>query len=103
MDKTTTTYALGVDFGTLSVRAVLVNLWDGQIVASETCAYAHGILDPTGLAYGAINGSCALQEPDDYLKAMQETVTRAIESSGLAPEQISCIGVDFTSWYDASD
>ena len=97
MDKTTTTYALGVDFGTLSVRAVLVNLWDGQIVASETCAYAHGILDPTGLAYGAINGSCALQEPDDYLKAMQETVTRAIESSGLAPEQISCIGVDFTS------
>lgn len=36
MDKTTTTYALGVDFGTLSVRAVLVNLWDGQIVASET-------------------------------------------------------------------
>lgn len=57
----------------------------------------HGILDPTGLAYGAINGSCALQEPDDYLKAMQETVTRAIKSSGLASEQIKCIGVDFTS------
>ena len=48
------TYALGLDFGTLSVRAVLVNLCDGQIVANETCAYAHGILDPTGFDYGKI-------------------------------------------------
>lgn len=97
MKKATTTYALGLDFGTLSVRAVLVSLLDGQIVASETCAYAHGILDPTGFDYGKIDASCALQEPDDYLKAMQKIVTHAIKSSGLASEQIKCIGVDFTS------
>lgn len=91
------TYALGLDFGTLSARAILVCLQNGQIASSETCAYPHGILETTGLSYGTLDGSCALQDPADYLLSMETATAKAVKNSGLSPEQIVCIGVDFTA------
>ena len=38
-------YAIGIDFGTLSARAVLVNLSSGEEIADATKEYTHGVMD----------------------------------------------------------
>ena len=67
-------YAIGVDFGTLSARAVLVDTRDGREVAEAVSVYPHGVMDehlPDGQKLPPL---FALQHPADYLNALRETV-----------------------------
>ena len=46
-------YTIGIDFGTLSARCVLVNVADGKETAVSVCGYRHGVMDeklPSGKA-----------------------------------------------------
>jgi len=89
--------ALGLDFGTLSVRALLLDVESGREVAVADCAYAHGVLDeklPSGRKLGT---DWALQVPADYTSAMVRCVRDALSSSGVNPAEIIGIGTDFTS------
>ena len=57
-------YTIGIDFGTLSARCVLVNVADGKEIAVSVCGYRHGVMDeklPSGKALPP--GGFALQEP----------------------------------------
>lgn len=90
-------YSLGMDFGTLSCRAVLADVQDGSVIASAAAEYAHGVLTerlPTGTA---LPDGWALQHPQDYLNAMVSAVQKAVSDSGIHPESIIGIGVDFTA------
>jgi L-ribulokinase len=89
--------ALGLDFGTESVRAVLVDLAGNERAAAVT-AYPHGqivaALPTTGERLPA---EFALQQPGDWLSSAGKSVRSALRKSGASPEEVIGIGVDFTS------
>ncbi|MDY3072868.1 MAG: ribulokinase [Eubacteriales bacterium] len=90
-------YTLGLDFGTLSARALLVCTEDGREVASVAADYAHGVMDralPDGTPLGA---DWALQVPSDYLEALRRIVPAVLRESGVDAGDVIGIGVDFTS------
>lgn len=91
------TYTIGVDYGSLSGRAVLVDTSDGTIVAQASRNYPHGAMNdclPDGTPLG--NG-WVVQHPDDFHMVMYETITEVVASSGVPAEKIVGIGIDFTS------
>ena len=90
-------YVIGIDFGTLSGRAVLVNAADGSILASAVYDYPHGVMD-TELADGTkLPPDWALQHPEDYLEVMRETVPSVLAQSGVSPDDVIGISIDFTA------
>lgn len=91
------TYTIGVDFGTLSGRAVLVQVEDGHEINSKVCEYPHGVLEnrlPTG---ESLPPDWALQVPNDYLEVLKNTIPVLLEESGIDPGQVVGIGTDFTA------
>ncbi|GGJ35440.1 ribulokinase [Deinococcus roseus] len=90
-------YTLGVDYGTESGRAVVVRVSDGLELASAVTSYPHGVIDhhlPTG---EVLPPDWALQHPDDYLEVLRKAVPQAVQLSGVNPEHIVGIGIDFTA------
>ena len=66
-------YVIGVDFGTLSARAVLVDPKDGREVAEAVSVYPHGVMDEFLPDWRKLPPQFALQHPADYLRALRET------------------------------
>lgn len=90
-------YALGLDFGTESARAVLVDVTSGEEAASAVFAYPHVVLD-TALPDGtALPSDWALQDPQDYLDALNTLIPEAMQRAGADSDSIIGIGVDFTA------
>ena len=90
-------YAIGVDFGTLSGRALLVDLQTGAEVAAAVHEYAHGVMDrelPCGAELGA---DWALQHPQDYLDVFANAIPQVMKEAGIDPSQVVGVGVDFTA------
>ncbi|NLN28189.1 MAG: ribulokinase [Firmicutes bacterium] len=90
--------ALGIDFGTLSARAVVVDVATGRELGTATCPYASGVI--TERLPGtdvALPPGFALQDPLDYLDALYSAVPRALAEAGVGGEQVIGIGVAFTS------
>ncbi len=90
-------YTIGIDFGTESVRAVLVDVSNGKLAASAVYNYAHGVItDKLPDSNIRLEPDWALQHPRDYINALKRTVPKLIKSSQVDPEQIIGIGTDFT-------
>ncbi|MDR3577448.1 MAG: ribulokinase [Anaerolineaceae bacterium] len=93
-----TNYAIGVDFGTESGRAVLVDVADGREVATAVHRYANGVIDEklpgTNIR---LEPDWALQDPNDYLEVFKHTIPAVLKESGAAPEDVIGISVDFTA------
>jgi L-ribulokinase len=91
-------YALGLDFGTESARAVLVSVATGETVATAVQAYADGVIDEA-LPGDAepLPSDWALQNPTDWLAALEATVLAVLAQSNAAPESVVGIGLDFTA------
>jgi len=90
-------FALGLDYGTESARALLVNVEDGTVAATAVAEYPHGVMDhalPDGTPLGH---EWAIQDPDDYLAVLAETVKKVMRQAKAKPEQVVGLGVDFTS------
>ena len=88
---------VGVDFGTLSGRAVVVRVSDGAELGHATHAYENGVLDralPDGTELGP---DWALQVPDDYRAVLRNAVPAAIAAAGVDPADVIAIGTDFTA------
>ncbi|MGC9349457.1 MAG: ribulokinase [Anaerolineae bacterium] len=91
-------HAVGVDFGTESGRTVLVDVADGSIIASAVHPYASGVIDE--VLPGAnieLEPDWALQDPQDYIEVLKFTVPAVLEKSGVGPEDVIGIGIDFTA------
>ena len=91
-------YALGIDFGTESGRALLVDVDTGLEVATAVHPYADGVLDeylPDGET--KLDPDTALQNPSDWLEVLKRTIPDVLKQAGAIPEQVIGIGVDFTS------
>ena len=89
---------VGVDFGTLSGRAVVVRVSDGAELGSAVHEYASAVIDDVLPASGAkLPPDWALQDPDDYLEVLRRAVPAALRAAGVSPEQVVGIGTDFTA------
>lgn len=93
-----TTYVVGVDFGTLSGRAVVCQVSDGAELGTAVSEYRHGVLDATLAATGEpLPPDWALQDPEDYRDVLREAVPAAVAAAGIDPAQVIGIGTDFTA------
>ncbi|MGI6777251.1 MAG: ribulokinase [Acetivibrionales bacterium] len=91
-------YSLGVDFGTQSGRAVLAEVDTGNIVATAVKEYSHGVMDeylPDGET--RLEHDWALQHPADYLEVLKVTIPEVLKESGVSPEDVIGMAIDFTS------
>lgn len=93
MDK----YVIGLDYGTLSARAVLVSVDCGEVAAESIYPYPHGILNTISGGNEELPVDFALQEIDDYVEAMYETIRTVVKQSGCRAEDVIGIGIDATS------
>ena len=89
---------MGVDFGTLSARALIVRVSDGLELGTATTEYRHGVMETRLAATGRpLQPDWALQVPSDYLEAIARAVRAALAASGVRPEQVIGVGTDFTA------
>ncbi|OXU15228.1 ribulokinase [Sedimentisphaera salicampi] len=90
-------YTIGLDFGSNSVRSVIVDTADGRELSSSVWVYESGeegiLLDPS-------DHNLARQNPADYLKGTEITIKDAIKQAkqvpDFSPDKIVGIGVDTT-------
>ncbi len=91
-------YTVGVDFGTLSARALLLDADTGEEIAAETMAYPHGVMSETLAATGAeLPPDYALQDPADYIAALTHVVPAVLRAGGIDADAVVGIGIDFTT------
>ncbi len=90
-------YVIGIDYGTLSGRAALVDVSDGRIVATAVHAYPHGVMDaalPTG---ERLPPDWALQHPQDHLDVLSATIPQMMRETGADPADVIGLALDVTS------
>ena len=91
-------YSIGIDYGTLSGRAVLVDVENGREVATSVLEYASAVIDDVLPSSGErLPHDWALQDPADYLQVLEVTVPRALKDAGVSAEDVIGIGIDFTA------
>ena len=92
------TYAIGVDFGTESGRAALVDLSNGDVLATSVVRYPSAVIDRTLPSTGEqLPPDWALQDPDDWVTVVEQAVPEVIKEAGVDPERVVGLGIDFTS------
>ena len=89
-------YTIGLDYGTMSVRALLIDIHTGEEIASNVYEYPHGVMDKMLPSGEKLPVNFALQHPDDYLEGMITTVRAVMHQSGVAKDDVAGIGIDFT-------
>lgn len=91
-------HVIGVDFGTLSGRALVVRVSDGAELGTAVHEYAHGVIDTTLPATGeALPPEWALQMPQDYVDVLRTAVPEAVRNAGIDPASVIGIATDFTA------
>src|SRR5438874_370318 len=90
-------YSIGLDYGTNSVRCLIVNVANGAEIGSAVWDYAHG---EQGVILGR-DPNLARQHPADYLKGAEVTIRKALAEAsrtvrGFKPNHVVGIGVDTT-------
>jgi L-ribulokinase len=90
-------YVIGVDFGTLSARALVVRVRDGAEAGTAVAEYPHGVIDRELPGGGELPPDWALQVPGDYLDALRRAVPAALRAAGVSAADVIGIGTDFTA------
>ena len=90
-------YTIGVDFGTLSARAVLCDSRSGRILATAESSYAHGVISEQLPSGTPLPPQWALQDPLDYLESLTAVVTSVMAQSGVVAQSVAAMAWDFTS------
>ncbi len=88
---------IGVDFGTLSGRALVVRVSDGAELGTATHEYAHAVLDDALPSGTPLAPDWALQVPEDYREVLRTAVPAAVADAGIDPAQVIGIATDFTA------
>src|SRR5512137_1647984 len=90
-------YTIGLDYGTNSVRTLIVNAANGKEVATAVWGYEHG---EAGVILSR-DPNLARQHPADYVRGAEITIKKALADArrtvpGFKPDQVIGIGVDTT-------
>jgi len=95
-----TKYAIGIDFGTESGRALLVRVADGREMATAVHPYANGVIDehlPLSAGGVPLEPDWALQDPQDYIEVFKHAVPAVLQRGGVDPADVIGIATDFTA------
>jgi L-ribulokinase len=89
---------IGVDFGTLSGRAVIVDVSNGRELATAVHEYANGVIDEylPGTRI-RLEPDWALQDPNDYIEVFKHAIPEVLKKSGVNPSDVIGVGIDFTA------
>jgi L-ribulokinase len=91
-------YSIGVDFGTLSGRAVIVDVSYGKELATAVHEYKNGVIDEylpgTNIR---LEPDWALQDPNDYIEVFKNAIPAVLKASGVDPADVIGVGIDFTA------
>jgi L-ribulokinase len=91
-------FVVGVDYGTLSGRALVVRVSDGAELGTAVHEYRHGVMDRELAATGEqLPPDWALQDPADYLAVLRTAVPAALQDAGVDPGAVIGIATDFTA------
>ncbi|MET9218107.1 ribulokinase [Streptomyces sp. NPDC003300] len=88
---------VGIDFGTLSGRALVVAVDDGKELGSAVHEYTHGVVDGALPNGRELPPDWALQIPQDWRDVLRFAVPRALEAAGVRAEQVVGVATDFTA------
>ena len=90
-------YVMGIDFGTLSARCILVDTENGKETAESVMNYPHAVMDEHLPSGENLPPNYALQHPKDYLDALSFTAREAVKKAGITADEVVGIGIDFTA------
>ncbi|MDP9750428.1 ribulokinase [Thermoanaerobacter pentosaceus] len=90
-------YSIGIDYGTESARALLLNLETGEQVATSVMNYPHGVMDEELPDGTKLPQNWALQHPDDYIEVLKKIVPDVINQAGIDKADVIGLGIDFTA------
>lgn len=90
-------YAIGLDYGTLSVRALLLDIDSGEEAGTAVYEYPHGVISGKLPDGSPIPPEYALAVPEDYLSGLGQVVRDLLKQSSVPPESVKGIGLDATS------
>lgn len=93
-------YTIGLDFGTLSGRALLVRVSDGLEMGSAVMDYPHAVMDEyleNRNGKTKLPPNWALQDPEDYIKVLGTIVKQVLTECDVSAEDVIGVGVDFTT------
>lgn len=96
MGAYTMTYSIGIDFGTGSGRAFLINTENGEIEEQYIRNYTHGTIEGE-LGGEKLPQNFALQNANDYMEIIETGIPTIIEKANISVSEIVGIGIDFTS------
>lgn len=98
MSNPDTPLSIGIDYGTLSGRVLILDLATGAELAGVDVPYAHGAIEDTLPGSGEQLGpDWSLQHPLDYVDVIERGIPEALSRAGVDPTRVIGIGVDFTS------
>ena len=87
-------YTVGIDYGTLSARAVVMDVESGEVIATAVSEYSRGVIDKE-LSGVALPAGTALQDAEDHARGLS-AIKEAFELSGVSAESVVGVGIDFT-------
>jgi L-ribulokinase len=90
-------FALGIDYGTESGRAVVIRIRNGEEAGSAVIPYPDGVIDEKLPGGPRLEPDWALQNPRDYLTVLEKSVPKALKAAGVKGDDIVGIGTDFTA------
>ncbi|NIM93405.1 MAG: ribulokinase [Anaerolineales bacterium] len=91
-------YVIGVDFGTLSGRAVIVDVANGEELATAVYEYRNGVIDEVLPGTDIhLEPDWALQDPNDYIDVFKNSIPIVLSESGVDAADVIGIGIDFTA------
>ena len=90
-------YTIGIDFGTLSGRALLLDAQSGEVLATSILEYTHGVMDEKLPDGTPLPPRFALQHPSDYIEVLKTTVSDVLDKTGISPKNVVGLGIDFTT------
>ncbi len=89
---------VGVDFVTISGRAVIVDVSNGKELATAVHEYCNGVIDVylpgTNIR---LEPDWALQDPNDYIEVFKNTIPAVLKESAVDPTDVIGVGIDFTA------
>lgn len=90
-------YSIGVDYGSESARALLLNLNSGEEVASATMVYPHVVMSEKLPCGKKLEPFWALQHPKDYIDVLEYIIPKVMEEAKVKAENVIGLGIDFTA------
>ena len=81
-------YAIGIDYGTLSARALVCEIGTGREVGEAVYKYRHAVMDEQLPDGTRLKPDWALEHPDDYLEALCTCVPQAVKNAGVAKDDM---------------